>query len=231
MKLSAFLLLSLIGSFSIYAQTETNSDIGLMYGYHDLYRLNFEYRKPLNNKWKLRLGVMAGASHNNPWYNSSNIISASDTLVIERFRTEDKTQFTFFAGTEKKLRQSIFSISADLLFSYLQINDGYYSKERAVNNNNEWLTIPNYSNISPSISNRTKNFLNPGVQLKFAMDLPIKERFILHASIGGIMSSPIYLNETIQDDPLSEFKPHTKTTIFNLTNQANIGIRYIFKGK
>lgn len=231
MKYRTLLILLVIVNFSIQAQTEANSDIGLSYGSYDLNRVNLEFRKPINDKWKLRFGAMAGGTHNNSWHESSNIISASDTLVIERFRTENITQFTLFVGTEIQFRKSIYSVSADLLFSYLQITDGYYSKERAVNDNNEWQTINNFSNIDPSISNRTKNFLNPGVQLKFAMNLPIKERFILHASIGGVFSSPIYLNESIQNDPLSEFDPHTKSTIFNLTNQANIGIRYKFKGK
>lgn len=232
MKLRALVLLLLIGSFSIQAQTETNSDIGLMYGSHDLYRLNFEYRKPLNDKWKLRLGAMGGTSYSSPWYNSSNIMSVSDSLIIERLGFENRTQFTLFAGTERQFRQSIFSVSADLLFSYLQVTDGLYSKETELNSTNEWEVIGNNWNMNhESISNRKTNYLNPGVQLKFAMNLPIKERFILHASFGGIFSSPIYLNESILNDPFTEFEPHVKSTIFNLTNQASIGLRYIFKGK
>ena len=42
MKLLALFFLLIIGNVSIYAQTETNSDIGLVFGSVDLYRLNFE---------------------------------------------------------------------------------------------------------------------------------------------------------------------------------------------
>jgi hypothetical protein len=232
MKLRAFLLLSLIGSFSIQAQTETNSDIGLSYGSYDLNRVNLEFRKPFNDKWKLHLGVTAGSSYSSPWYNSSNIFSVTDSLVTERLRVDNRTQFTFLTGVERQLRQSVFSVSADLLFSYLQVTDGFYSKETELNSNNQWEVVTNnWEKENDLRSTRKTNYFTPGIQLKFNMNLPIKERFILYASIGGIFNSPIYLNESIQNDPLFEFKPHTKSTIFNLTNQANIGIRYKFKGK
>lgn len=232
MKYTTLLILLLIVNFSTQAQTDTSSDIGLSYGSYDLNRVNLEFRKPLKDKWKLRLGITAGSSYSSPWYNSSNILSVTDTLVTERLRIDNRTQFTFLTGVERQLRESVFSVSADLLFSYLQVTDGFYSKQTELNSNNEWEVVTNnWEKENDLRSTRKTNYFTPGVQLKFAMNLPIRERFILHASIGGIFNSPIYLNESIQNDPLNEFKPHTKTTIFNFTNQANIGIRYKFKGK
>ncbi len=230
MKLRTLLLVLLIGSFSIHAQTK--SDIGLIYGTHDLYRLNFEFRKPLNAKYKLRLGAIAGTSYSSPWYNASSILSASNELLVERLKTEDRTQFTLFGGIERQFKQSIFSISADLLVSYLQVTDAYYSKVTELNSDNEWIVINNGWHVNnDSRSVRKTNYLNPGIQLKLAMNLPIKERFILHLAIGQTLSSPLYMNESINNDPFNEFNSQENVFTFNSISQANLGLRYIFKGK
>ena len=184
----------------------------------------------MNEKYKLRLGAVVGASYTSPWDDVSTIMSVSDTLVIERVRTDSRTQFTLFVVAERQFRQSIFSVSADLLISYLQKIDGYYSKETRLNSNNEWKEITaNWDLNNGLTSNRRTYYLNPGMQLKFAINLPIRERFILHGSIGQILSLPIHLNESLTNDPFNEFNAQENIFTFSSQSQANIGLRYIFK--
>jgi hypothetical protein len=84
-----------------------------------------------------------------------------------------------------------------------------------------------FEESSPSL--RKINFINPGFQFKFSMDIPIEESFLLHLFVGQIISLPIYLSETIIKDPMSEFQPQSKLFSLSSTSQAGIGLRYRFK--
>ena len=70
MKLIAISFILFVGSFLIHAQTEVNADIGILYGSHELYRMNIAYRKSINDKYKLRLGAILGSSNGSFWNNS-----------------------------------------------------------------------------------------------------------------------------------------------------------------
>jgi hypothetical protein len=127
------------------------------------------------------------------------------------------------------LKASMFSISADLLVSYLQVKDGYYNEERELSDSGNWVTLKSIDFEESSPSLRKINFINPGFQFKFSMDIPIEESFLLHLFVGQIISLPIYLSETIIKDPMSEFQPQSKLFSLSSTSQAGIGLRYRFK--
>jgi hypothetical protein len=228
MKFITLCIAFFITNFSINAQTR--SDLGLIYGVNDLHRLNIEFRKPLNETYKLKFGYIQGGSSGEFWGYSGELITVSDSLIIERFNSRSQLQFTLSTGIERRLKTSMFSISADLLISYLQIKDELYNEVRELGDNGNWVkTAGIYTMLNPARALRKTNFLNLGLQFKFSMDIPIEESFFLHLFVGQIISTPIYLSETIVKDPLSEFKPQKASFYFNSTSQAGIGLRYRFK--
>jgi hypothetical protein len=216
-------------TFNLTIFGQKKSDIGLIYNSNELLRLNLEFRTDIKEKWKLKLGYAQGAATSSFWNSNGEITLVSDSLIIERFKYHQKLQFTLYTGFERRLKESMFSFSGDLLLSYLNIKDGSYNQNTELQEDGSWqdlLTVsPNDYQVR---SLRKTNFINPGVQFKFSMDIPIEDVFFIHLFVGQTISTPIYLNENIIDNPLNEFTPQPKSFILNSTSQAGIGLRYRF---
>lgn len=231
MKLSKLVIAFLfLFTFNLISFGQKKSDFGLIYNSNELLRLNLEYRTDIKENWKLKLGYAQGAASSSFWNSNGEITLVSDSLIIERFKYRQKLQFTLYSGFERRLKESMFSVSGDLLLSYLNVKDGYYNQNTELQEDGSWQDLLSVSPNDYQIrSLRKTNYINPGLQFKFSMDIPIEDVLFLHLFVGQIFSTPIYLNEKIIDDPLNEFDSQKNNFTFNTTSQAGIGLRYVFK--
>jgi len=214
------------------SNAQRTSDIGFIYGTSELYRMNLEYRKPIKEKYNLKFGVSFGSALS-PYFNyTSQIAFVSDSLIVKRNYSKDNLQFTIKSGFERQIKSSIFSFGVDVFMGYMEQGEQYYNTNEILSPNGKWgneelFNFSNYEN-DPTSSFRNTKYIVPGLQINFSMDIPIENRLFLHLFVSQILTSPIYLSETIIQDPLNEFPVPAKTYIFNSQNQAGIGLRYKF---
>lgn len=226
------ILILFIISLTTSVNAQRVSDIGMIYGSSELYRLNIEYRKPIKEKTKLKFGISMGAATSPSLNYGAQITLVTDSLIVTRNYSQYNFQMTLKTGFEHQLKESMFSFGADLLLGYKQLEEGYYDTRDILTNGgwtNEELVLFSNFDESSNRSYRRTNYLTPGVQFNFSMDIPIKESFFLHLFVSQILTTPVYLGQNIINNPNNEFQTPNNAFTFNSQNQAGIGLRYRFK--
>ena len=188
-----------------------------------------EYRIPLNDKYKFKLGASIGENIRAfPDY-KVNIISASDSLIVER-RFGEKTQIGGLrVGGEKKLGKSMFSLMGDLNISYQK---AYFSNYNTTHEliDGIWQAIPpEYELISEGLAmnqgTTTRHFITPSLRVGISLDVPLNKYFMLNLYAAGNFGIPILIDETNKKDPLNEFS--TVPTVFDAHQQFGGGVRFM----
>lgn len=225
-KMSIALLFIFFGGNSF---SQKKGDLGLILSTNKKTKINLEYRKPINEKYKWKIGFLYGNEVNQFGY-KRRIIRSSDTSVTYREYHSESNNFGLRLGIERRLKTSHFSVGADLNFRYINTNH--------INNENTfyvdssgYYSIPITTIFSPgknpSASGRTRHFFEPGIRLSLNLDLPLGNRFLVHMSVNTLMGVPIYMGESNVVDVNQKFPLGSPPSTINFEYTAAIGLRYI----
>ena len=225
-KSMLFAFAVLTASLGSYAQNR--SDIGVLVtpplSYAGVFAI--EYRSPLNDKYKLKLGLVATTSNSPYFYEDSKIVHASDSLILERRFTKTEQSGGFRIGVEKQLGSSFFSLIGDLNISYLQQRSAYYNSVHQLVDSTwtqqETTSFPDFED--PSQSQIARHFINPALRVGISMDIPLNKYFSLNLFAAGNFGLPIYIGESKKRDPMNEFSSYATT--FDFDQQIGIGLRF-----
>lgn len=228
MKNLLVLLLFIAPFFSI---SQTKGDIGFIYNTFSLNRINLDYRKPIGEKYKFKIGAVIG-TNSSTFNEPKNIVFGSDSLITFQDNVFSANQFSLKIGAERKLGESMFSIGTDLLFSYRDEKKWIYEYNYLHNDSlNNWqLQTANNSNgygfNNTTNSKVRRGYFVPQLQFYLSMDIPVVSNLYLNLFVGGVFSFPIFINESQKNDPFNDYPIPTNVNTFEMSNQAGIGLRY-----
>lgn len=219
-------LLSLMCASSAFSQ---HSDIGLQLTSDYTQRIMLEYRLPFTDKWKFNLGASYGSDAY--WNRYDYIVSASDSLVVERSFSGSDDYAGFRFGFERQFKESMFSISGEFQAQYRNSFRSYYDQETTKDSlTGEWRSIPTFYGFNPggSIPNVTYHYVIPSLTISGEINIPLGERFLVNAWLGAQVSSPIFIGESNRVDPDDVFNAPIGVHYLNFNMPAGIGLRYVF---
>ena len=188
-------------SFSSYGQR--NTDIGLSLSSDKEQRFIFEYRKPIQEKWRLTLG----AAYGNHTYRYSNVLASfTDTSITLEDYNSHVNKGSLRVGADRQIGNSIFSIGGDILLYYKSTYNTYRN------------------GLAFNI-----HYLGAGFQITGKMDVPINEKFHLNLFAGPALSvsSSFRIDNIVDPDSQIGFladQPRITSLDFNLV--AGIGLKY-----
>lgn len=214
--------------FSSIAFGQRSSDLTLHLSTYDDTKIALEYRLPIKDKWGINFALAYGSKYNN----FNTILDANDSVFFDRHTNYSTNTGTFRIGTEKRIKESMFSVGFDFLLGYSQQyihkNTTEYTKDSLEN----WggIIYYNYGPNDPTHAQITKHYIIPGIQINTKMDIPIKNNFEFNLSVGYNVNSPILSKETNIIDPFNELI-QPKISIINAAAYASIGLRYKFVKK
>ncbi|MCB9224489.1 MAG: hypothetical protein R2780_14835 [Crocinitomicaceae bacterium] len=179
--------------------------------------LGIEFRQPIKEKWKLNYCLSYGS-----YFHSFDLdfVSANDTVIVQRGTQRTNRLGTFKFGTERQLKESVFSIGLDLITSYrnqdLQNSDRTYTLNDGI-----WRRDQTSTNMNTAV----KHQIIPGLAVNANIDLIIWKNLLLNISMIGTIRQTILLNGSEFNDPANEFfEKNTFKPIFGQYFQA--GVRY-----
>ena len=183
----------------------------------------------------LRFGFTLGQSHSGFNNSNSSIISVTDSIVTERIYSSSISNFGLKMGFERQIKESWFSFGSDILLGYQNTNNYNYNEESHFIDG-KWtkVNIFNFTDYTQGenksqSADRNMHYFNPGVHLKFDVNIPITKSLIINAALGQTITLPIYAGQTIFEDPLNEFNHQGNIIVINSSSIANIGLRYQLK--
>lgn len=220
-----FILLFITPFLSI---SQTKGDIGFIYNSYNLNRINIDYRKPLGEKYKLVIGGVIG-SLNTGYWSKGDLVYGSDSLITFRNSISSSFQVGLKIGAERKLSK-LFSIGTGVMLAYRDQKNNISKTNYVFNDSTNTWDIDNNTSMygfdNSNISKVRRAYFVPQLQVSFSMDLPIVERLYLNLFIGGLFSFPVFMSESQKNDPFKDYQTPSKTTNFEMSNQAGIGLRY-----
>lgn len=208
-------------------------DIGTLISTSDQSRLAFEFRKPMGEQYKLRLGLTYGTQFDyfGSWANTE-IVSASDSMVVERIRDSRFTQGGIRVGAERRFKTSMFSIGADLNVNYRNQRKQNFNRINELDEDGNWTTswfdtdgAGNTILEDLTRSQITRHFLVPSLRVSFNMDIPLGKSFLLNLFVANSLGAPIYLGATDVNDPVGDFIG-TPPSVIDFDTQFGAGLRY-----
>ena len=229
---SLFLFLLAASSFG-----QNQSDIGLIFSRNNYGNIGLEYRHGISEKSMVTAGVFYGSYNSYFSSSGSKVISASDSIVIQRKYHSAHDGFSLRFGYEKEVI-NMFSLGGNILLDYQRSfagsNDSFITKDPEGN----WsypsvysmYTIhsePQYSTQDSTWAGVYHHYFKPGVQLYASMNIPLGDRFLLNLSAACAMQYWIYMGESQLHDPNDEFA-YNPGSIFSFDTRLNIGLRYKF---
>lgn len=230
LKKTGFTLLALILTASAFSQK--TSDISFIFSTELQYAGSFEYRKPLNQKYTFKIGLLQGGSITpSPYSVEKQFTYVSDSLIIERSKNGMQNNTTLKFGLEKQMGTSLFSFGADILLGIGWNHESFHNTRNEMNDSGVWNVIqptPENNLIVDNPTSRTTNYFKPGIQAHISLNVPLKDRFFIHLHFTPTLYSAIYMGESNKYDPLNEFDDNHPTT-YELTTQMGVGLRYRFK--
>lgn len=225
-RLALLILLAGANCFS-YAQAE--GDIGILIAADEEFRFGIEYRKPINERLRYKIGVTQGASGNvlSPNY---ELYELTDSTFSTRHFSNQITTVNLRLGLERNLGISIFSIGFDLNLGYQNIQSARTNRNWILNNAGIWEET-NYLGFfqeSNELLNSqiTRHYFTPTARLSLNMDAPLGKGFILNFSFAGNFGVPIYMGATNVVDPLTEYVG-VPASVFNWGSYLGAGLRYV----
>ncbi len=216
--------------FSTFLFSQRSSDLTLHISTFEDTKLALEYRIPIKDKWGINFALTYGSKYNR----YTSIFDASDTLFTERHTSYSTSSGTYRIGTDKRIKESMFSVGFDFLLGYRQQNINKSNTEYTKDSLDNWggMIYYNFGANDPTHAQITKHYIVPGLQVNAKMDIPIKYNFELALAIGYNVNTPILIKETNIIDPYNELA-QPKFQVVNANAYASIGLRYKFmkKGK
>lgn len=212
----------------ITAYAQEKGDVGIIISSLDKSRLSLEYRKPIGEQYRFKLGALYGA--NRPFGGDySRIFSATDSLVVMRYTQIEDYWAGLRIGVERKLKNPICSFGLDLNLIYNNATRQHYNSDFTPNADGEWSGAAAFNTIpfdeSTLNSTITRHYLDPSLRISFNIDAPIGDRLLFNFSIAASVNQPIYMGATDVIDPLDDFIG-TPSPIINLNSSINGGLRY-----
>ena len=215
--------------FLVPSYAQERGDLGLIFSTSRFGQLAVEYRKPFAEKYHFRMSAFYGESANSFWGGNGQIISASDSVIVERNFFSYGLQTGLRFGAERQLGNSMFSIASDLSLDYRRSHSIYQNREQYLQENGSWSQqhVTSFSPFDvPTNSRITRHYLVPGARLSLNMNVPLGKCFLLNLSASGTFGLPIYMGASQVQDPEGDFIGTPPSTI-DLNTFAGIGIRYI----
>jgi hypothetical protein len=222
------LLLVLPILFSATAFGQRSSDLTFHLSTYDDTKLALEYRVPIKDKWGINFALAYGSKHRS----NNHLLNANDSIYTDRYTSNSKNNVTFRLGTDRRIKESMFSVGFDFLLGYSQQYIHKNSTEYTKDSLGNWggMIYSNFGVDDPTYAQITKHYIVPGVQLNTKMDIPIKNNFEFNLSVGYTVNSPLLFNETNIVDPFNELT-YPKFNTINAAAYASIGLRYKFVKK
>jgi hypothetical protein len=207
--------------FSATAFGQRSSDLTLHLSTYDDSKIAIEYRVPIKDKWCINFALAYGSNSNS----YDTFLDANDSVYTYHYSTTSSANSTFRLGTDRRIKESMFSVGFDFLLAYRKQEIHRDRNEYTIDSLGNWRGYLGYSGLNHI--NKTKHYIVPGIQLNVKMDIPIKKNFELNLSAGYTVSSPFLFNETNIIDPDNELS-HSKLLFINTGTYASIGLRYKF---
>lgn len=219
------LFIVLFLSCSITAFSQRPSDLTFHLSTYDEQKITLEYRIPIKDKWNLNFGLSYGSSYNN----YTSFYDANDSISIDRHTNYTTSISNFRIGTDKRIKESMFSVGFDFLIGYRNQEIHKNNTELTLDSTGNWSGFLNYhyGMDDPTHAQITKHYVVPGLQLNLKMDVPIKNNFEFALSVGYNVNTPLLVKETNIIDPFNELS-HPNFHVINALPYASIGLRYKF---
>ncbi|MFT5819946.1 MAG: hypothetical protein ACI8ZM_001171 [Crocinitomix sp.] len=221
-------LLILLTSANCFSYAQSLGDLGIVIAADEEFRIGIEYRKPINEKLRYKIGVTQGGSGDvlSPNY---ELYEMADSTFSTRHFSNQTTSTNLRLGFERNLGISIFSIGFDLNLGYQNIQSDRVNRNWALNNMGVWeetsYTAFFQGNEELLSAQITRHYFTPTARLSLNMDAPLGKGFILNFSISGNLGVPIYMGATNVIDPLTEYVGVPESVI-NWSNYLGVGLRY-----
>ena len=235
-KITTTLTLMLMYQFSMFSQT--TSDIGIFISTVNENKLKIEYRKPLNEKYNLKLGIGYGTNYSSIFSGSGDIYNATDSLIITHSKNYSESKFGLQIGLDRQIKSSPFFVGLDFIMSYKKSTYMLTERNYELNENGDW-TYEYYNHsmnndfgggysIDSIYGHTNVHYIIPALQLSIGVDLPLNERFLVNLSFANSMGVAVNVGESYKSDPLNELG-YLKSTVLVNRSQFGIGLRYKFK--
>ena len=159
-------------------------------------------------------------------FESGEILFANDSTVLERRLGDYQSTFEFRFGAERRLKESIFSLYADVNVGYRHQKLYYHSTTFQLEEG-VWVqpvTAQFGNGADPSQSKVTRHYLTTNLRLGATMNVPMGKYFLLNLYAGGSFGLPIYMGESNKIGPEEDFKGVALT--FESYTNIGIGLRY-----
>ncbi|NOQ70584.1 MAG: hypothetical protein GQ574_01195 [Crocinitomix sp.] len=226
-------LLILLTGANCFSFAQSAGDLGIVITASEEFRLGIEYRKPINEKLRYKIGVTQGGSGNvlSPNY---DLYELTDSTFSTRHFSNQITSTNLRIGLERNLGISIFSIGFDLNLGYQNVQSDRANRNWILNPAGDW----EESGIAPFFQGNeellsaqiTRHYFTPTARLSLNMDAPLGKGFILNFSISTNYGVPIYMGATNVIDPLTEYIGVPATTI-NWSTYLGAGLRYVINSE
>lgn len=224
-KLALLLMFVGVNCFSF---AQEDGDLGIVFTSNEDFRYGIEFRKPINEHLRYKIGVTQGSSGVvlSPNY---ELYEFSDSTFSTRHFSNQISTTNLRIGLERNLGISIFSIGFDLNLGYQNFQSERANRNWALNENGVW----EENGVSPFFQGNeeilsaqiTRHFFTPTARLSLNMDAPLGKGFILNFSIASNFGVPIYMGATNIIDPLTEYIGVPAST-FNWSTYLGAGLRY-----
>ncbi len=224
-KFSFAFAILIANQFSVSAQSER--DLGIIFSKLDGNGITFEYRQPITDKYRLRVGLTYNNNLMNSIYDQS-IVKVSDSLITQRVEVFNQNDVGIRFGFLNQLQQSVFSMGVDLNVAYRNTRQGYYFQYTELNSNGRWeidptTAFPPFEN--PGGSYVTRHFLVPTLRSVINADVPLGTSALIHFEMAYGVNLPIYMGASnVQLQPNEIVGAYS--TSFNSSFSVGLGLRY-----
>jgi hypothetical protein len=233
LQFNKFVLVILLLGANCLSFAQGNGDLGILLSSDEEFRFGLEYRKPINDQLRYKLGVIQGSSGNilSPNY---ELYELTDSTFSTRHFSNQVTTTNLRIGLERNLGYSIFSLGFDLNLGYQNIQSSRSNRNWEIDENGEWkennLATFFGENIDELTSQITRHYFTPTARMSLNMDAPLGKGFILNFSMSSNFGVPIYMGATNVIDPLTEYIGIPASTI-NWSIYLGAGLRYVINSE
>ncbi len=203
--------------------TFSQSDISLLVSTNNLNKLTLEWRKPISDKMKFKIGSTMGGFTNTYSPKVGDVRVINDTIV-QQFHSSNERRFALKLGFERQIKTSVFYYGFDLFTGYQTRQSRYFQTFTPVTADSMDVFLTTTSGPNGS---QTARFISIGGLTSFGMNLPINESLIFNVSLGIGLDVNYFLNASNELDPLS-INGYTSGTNLSTYMSGTAGIRYKF---
>ncbi|MFK8039069.1 MAG: hypothetical protein AB8B74_12315 [Crocinitomicaceae bacterium] len=222
---------------SVFGQDDMNKaneklDIGIFFNVPNSLP-SLEFRMPISEQSKLRFAFDHNVDNNFPNQNGL-IVTASDSLVVQKYRNVSAVRPTFRIGIDQQLKKlSWLTLGVDLQLRYaLETVEDYYE---TVNKDSSgvWNSFPNLEALNDNGYGRRSvkyHYFMPALRVNVATQFPLGESFLLSFYYAGFLGPNLFLKETSRIDPNNDIaKPND--VVLNSESFIGLGVRYLWTKK